>query len=138
MFEGTFFILAVLYTLVSVKVDEWITISSLGFKSETPMKFLQKPRFYDVVRSALFLAAIATSFGMVDIPWYIGLVILAVLWFAAGSIGRKKAFNKYRQILREMMACAETPEEQAEYEKASNKTNQELMEMVHASMKNRI
>lgn len=138
MFEGAFFILTLLYTLLSVKVDEWITISALGFKSETPMKFLQKPRLYDVVRSALFLAAMATVFCMVTFPWYVGIVILAVLWLAAGSIGRKKAFNKYRQILREMMVSAETSEEQAEYEKASKKTDQELMEMVHASMNKRI
>jgi len=138
MFEVFFFILVVLYTLVSVKVDEWITISALGFKSETPMQFLQKPRLYDIVRSALFLAAIATSFGMMAVPWYIGFVILVVMWLAAGSIGRKKAFNKYRKILQEMMVYAESHEEQAEYEKASKKTDQELMEMVHASMKNGI
>ena len=135
MLEGAFVVLVVLYALVSIKVDEWITISALGFKSETPMMFLQKPRFYDVVRSALFLCAVASSFGMVAVPWYVGLIVLAVAWLAAGSVGRKKAFAKYRQILREMMASADTPDERTEYEAASQKTDQELMDMVQTSMK---
>ena len=135
MFEGALVVLAVLYGLVSVKVDEWITISALGFKSETPMMFLQKPRFYDVARSALFLCAVASSFGMVAIPWYVGLIVLAVVWLTAGSVGRKKAFAKYRQILREMITSSETPDERAEYEAASQKTDQELMDMVQAAMK---
>ena len=130
MFEGALVVLTVLYTLVSVKVDEWITISALGFKSETPVMFLQNPRFYDVVRSALFLGAIAASFGMVVVPWYVGLIALAVVWLAAGSIGRKKAFSNYRQILQEMIASAETPDERASYEASSQKTDQELMDMV--------
>lgn len=135
MFEGASIILAMLYAMVSIKVYEWITISALGFKSETPVMFLQKPLFYDVVRSVLFLGAIATSFGMVAIPWYAGLAILPVVWLVAGSIGKKNAFNKYRQILREMAEIAETPDKQAEYKTGSKKTDQELMDMVQTSMK---
>lgn len=135
MFEAILIVLVLLYAIVSAKVDEWITISALGFKSETPMMFLQNPRIYDVVRSVLFLGATASSFGMKDLPWYVGLIALAVIWLVAGSIGRKKAFAKYRQVLREMIDFAETPEEKEEYEAASRKTDEELMNMVQTSMK---
>lgn len=135
MFEIVLIVLVVLYALVSAKVDEWITISALGFKTETPLMFLQKPRLYDVVRSVLFLGAIAASFGMSTIPWYIGLGILALVWLGAGWVGRRKAFNNYRKVLREMVEHAETPKEKAEYEAASRKTDQELMDMVQMSMK---
>jgi hypothetical protein len=135
MFEFAFLVLVVLYTLVATKVDEWITISALGFKIETPLMFLQKPRFYDVVRSALFLGAIATTVGMSTIPWFMGLGILALVWLGAGWVGRKKAFKNYRRILLEMVEQAETPKEKAELEAASKKTDQELMDMVQMSMK---
>lgn len=135
MFEILVVVLAFLYAIVSAKVDEWITISALGFKSETPMMFLQNPRIYDVVRSILFLGAAASCFGMEAIPWYAGLIALAIIWLIAGSIGRKKAYAKYRQVLREMIEFAETPEEKEEYEAASRKTDEELMDMVQTSMK---
>jgi|TARA_B110000208_G_C11331926_1_gene270302 hypothetical protein len=135
MLEGVLILCIVVYVLVSVKVDEWITISALGFKSETPMRFIQNPRFYDVIRSSLFIGAVALSFITQDISWYVGLIVLAVVWLMAGSIGRKKAYSSYRRILREMMASAETTDDRVEYEAASEKTNEELAVMVETSMK---
>ena len=90
MFEAIFIILTALYALVSVKVDGWITILALGFKSETPMMFIQNRKIYDFVRSILFLGALAISFLTPNMPWITGVIILAVVWLAAGSIGRKK------------------------------------------------
>ncbi|NLT51241.1 MAG: hypothetical protein GXX85_10020 [Ignavibacteria bacterium] len=135
MFESALVILTVLYAIVSVKVEEWITISALGFKGATPMMFLQNPIFYKVVRGVFFLGAVASCFGLVAVPWYVGLLVLAVVWLAAGALGRKKAFAKYRQILQEMMASAESSEERAKYESESQKSNQELMDKVKFSMK---
>jgi hypothetical protein len=68
MFEGIFIILTALYALVSVKVDGWITILALGFKSETPMMFIQNRKIYDFVRSILFLGALAISFLTPNMP----------------------------------------------------------------------
>lgn len=127
--EIAFVVLIVLYALAAAKVDEWITISALGFKMETPLLFLQKPKLYDIARSLLFLGALVTSFGMTAIHWYTGLGILAIVWLAAGWVGRKKAFNNYRHILHEMIASADTPEEKSQYGVASKKTDQELMDM---------
>lgn len=135
MFEILVVVLALLYAVVSAKVDEWITISVLGFKCETPMRFLQNPTIYYVVRSILFLGAAASCFGMKAVPWYAGLIVLAVIWLIAGIIGRKKAFATYRQALREMIEFAETSEEKKEYEEASRKTDEELMDMVQTSRK---
>jgi len=135
MFEGIFIIFTMLYTLVSVKVDEWITISALGFKSATPMMFMQNPKIYDFVRSILFFGALAVSFMTPDMPWITGVIILVIVWLAAGSIGRKKAFSVYRRILREMMATADTDSERVKYKEYSQKTDQELADMVETSMK---
>jgi len=134
MFEGIFIILTALYALVSVKVDGWITILALGFKSETPMMFIQNRKIYDFVRSILFLGALAISFLTPNMPWITGVIILAVVWLAAGSIGRKKAFAVYR-ILREMMAAVDTDSDRVEYKEASQKTDQELADTVETSMK---
>ena len=135
MYDVLFFTLVVLYAIVSVKVDEWITISALGFKLETPLYFLSKPRYYDIVRSALFLVAILASFGLSAIPWFSGFFILAIIWLGASWIGRRKAVNNYRRILREMMDNAENAEEKAEYEMRSKQTDRELMDIVQLSMK---
>ncbi|MCK5000396.1 MAG: hypothetical protein KAS23_12705 [Anaerohalosphaera sp.] len=133
MYDIIFFVLVILYTLVSAKVDEWITISALGFKMETPEMFLKHPRYYDVIRSALFLSAIAVFFAMST--KYAGGGIIALAWFGAGWVGRKKAFKNYRQIIREMKFHEEDKEQRAKYESELNKTDQELMEMVQTSMK---
>lgn len=135
MIEFFFISLVVSYVLVSSKVDEWITISALGVKSETPLMFLKKPRFYDVVRSALFIVAAILVFAMEDIPWFMAAVVLAGAWLAAGWRGRKKAFSKYRHILRDMAQRAETPQEKTQYEAESKKDDQQLMSIVQTSMK---
>ena len=135
MYEFAFLVITVGYGRISVLVDSWLTISALGFKSETPLMFLQNPRFFGFMRSVLFVGAIALSFGFTNIPWYFGLIVLVVIWLIAGSLGRKKAYSLYRRILKEMMETAETDEERAEYEAASVKTNEELADMVETSMK---
>jgi len=135
MFESVFVVLMVMYALVSIKVDQWITIAALGFKTETPQMFLEKPRIYDVIRSALFVAAACSAFAMTVIPWYVGLGILAFVWLGASWIGRKNAFNDYRRILREMMEHAETASDRAEYETDSKRTDQELQEIAQRSLK---
>lgn len=136
MFEIVFFVLLLLYSVVSAKVDEWITVSALGFKMETPRFFLERPRLYGIVRSILFLGAAATIFAMTIIPWFIGLGLLGAVWLGAGWIGRKKAFSTYRKILRTMMEFEDnTPEQRAEYEAQSKKTDQELMDLVQSYMK---
>jgi hypothetical protein len=61
--DALFVGLIVLYAVVAAKVDQWITIAALGFRLETPQGFLEHPRAYDLIRSALFLSAAATLCG---------------------------------------------------------------------------
>ncbi len=67
---------------------------------------------------------------MSSIPWYVGLSLLGVTWLAGGLVGRRNAFNHYRQTLKEMLESAETPEEKSGYKRALNKTDDELMQTI--------
>ncbi|MDO8263199.1 MAG: hypothetical protein Q7T21_08225 [Gallionella sp.] len=145
--------LVVMYAVVAIKVDQWYTISRLGFKSETPQLFLQSPRLYHMMRMALFACAIAASFFATIISWYIVLVVLAATWHGAFWLGRKFAFNTYRQIHREMIAYEEAIKvtDPAEYarlvegedpearrsklERGTRITDAELVERVEKSLK---
>lgn len=128
MIDAIFVGLVVLYTMFAAKVDEWITIAALGFKLETPQGFLKHPRAYDVVRSAIFLVAASTLFWTRYIPWYIGLVVLAGAWLAAGRVGQRKAFATYRQVWREGLEDAGTPDDRVWREAESKRTDEELRE----------
>jgi hypothetical protein len=116
------------YSVVAVKVDEWITVAALGFASETPLMFLTHPRRYHMVRSALFLGAIGTAFFLTSISGVIWVPALGIVWLMAGWLGRKKACNTYRRVLCEMAASANTAERKTRYEAELGKTDQELME----------
>lgn len=135
MAEFIFLVLTMLFAVVFVKVDEWITISALGFKSETPPMFLRREGVYIVGRLILWFLAAAVSFAMTFIPWFAGIATLVVVWLGAGFVGQKKAFNHYRRILREMMESADTPEQKAEYETEAKKSDKELMHIVKLSLK---
>ncbi|MBZ0143571.1 MAG: hypothetical protein K8F56_08315 [Rhodocyclaceae bacterium] len=133
MLDAIFVALVILYTMFAAKVDEWITIAALGFKLETPPGFLQYPRAYDVIRSAFFLVAAGSLFWTRSIPWYIGLVVLAGAWLAAGWVGQRKAFATYRQIWREGIEDASTPDDRDWREAESMRTDQELRERVSST-----
>ena len=153
MAEALFVTLVALYAIVAVKVDQWFTISRLGFKSYTPQLFLNNPRIYQVTRMVLFGAAGIALFVTTAIPWYFGVIALAVVWLGAFWIGRRAAFNTYRQIHREMIEYEDAvkvsdPSEyarildgvapsarRAELEEGARRTDQELVELVAQSIK---
>jgi hypothetical protein len=118
--------LTVGYLWFGSKVDQWVTIAALGFKLETPQGFLEHPRTYDVIRTALLFAAAACLFGTTSIPWYVGATILAAAWFATTWIGQRRAFAIYRRIWLEGISDASTPEEKASREAEAKRTNAEL------------
>lgn len=153
MADASFLVLVAIYALVAIKVDQWSTISRLGFKSYTPFFFLRNPRAYHVTRIVLFVAAVMTLLFTTAIRWYVGGIVLAVAWLGAFWIGRKLAFNTYRQIHREMIAyeealkvadpseyaqiiAGENPiERRAELEQAASRTDRELLELIELSIK---
>lgn len=150
---GLFVALVLAYAIVAIKVDQWFTISCLGFKSETPQLFLTNPKLYQGVRILLFAAAVVTLFYARNIPWYLGAAVLAVVWLGAFWIGRILAFADFRRIHREMMEYDENlknsdPEEYArqvaeggpasrlaDLEQGARISNQELYERVQRRLK---
>jgi len=61
MTEFLFVILTVVYAVVAIKVDQWSTISYLGFKTETPQLFLSNPSLYHRTRILLFSATVVSG-----------------------------------------------------------------------------
>src|SRR5215467_2534263 len=101
MFDFAFAGLAAAYLWFGSKVDQWVTISMLGFKLEVPQGFLEHPRTYDAIRFVLLAAAAACLFVTSFVPWYVGVAILAGAWFATTWIGQRRAFTVYRAVWQE-------------------------------------
>ena len=126
MLDALFVFFLILYFALAAKVDEWITITRLGFSIETPQGFMDHPRWYDAIRSLFFLAAGAVLYDTRFIPWYIGLGILAIVWLAAGWVGQGRAFETYRKMWRDAPLDPETPADKAFREAESSKADAEL------------
>lgn len=127
MIDIVFIALLLAYLAIGIKVDQWITISLLGFKSETPLIFLKSPHILVRVRIGVFIAAAATLWG-ITFPWYLGGGALAVAWFTTAPIGQRLAFNDFRRICQELAETAETVDEKSYALVSSRKTNPELRE----------
>ena len=138
MYEIIFIVLLFLYFIVSVKVDYWMTIYALGFKSETPLLFLRNPGVYNLIRTLLFVGTAASTFFFNSIPWFLGLMVLVVLWGIAGSSGRNRAYKAYREIMKSLIDPEESHEDNEYYKNKSVKTDEELSNMVQISMKSEI
>lgn len=152
MAEAFFLVLVILYALVTIKVDQWFTISRLGFKTETPVRFFMYPSGFQSLRIVLFIFTVMPIIDLKVIPWYVGVLILAVVSLAAILIGHKLAFNDYRRIHRELIAHEENlkvsdPSEYArflgdedptahrvELEQGARRTARELMKLVKISI----
>lgn len=153
MADVLFWVLIALYAVIATKVDQWFTISRLGFKTAAPQGFLEHPRLYHRARIALFVGSVIALAFASAVSWYVGIVVLAAVWLGAFRIGRKLAFRTYRQVHREMIYYesdlkGKDPEEysrilqgedptahRAELEKGARITDKELVEMVERAMK---
>ncbi|MCP3927893.1 MAG: hypothetical protein GY705_02195 [Bacteroidetes bacterium] len=102
------------------------------------MQFLKNPGRYNFFRSVLFLGAAASTFYFESIPWFVGLIVLAIFWAIAGSVGRKKAYKAYREIVSSLIDPEGSEEDNESYKIASEKTDDELSGMVQIAMKNGI
>jgi hypothetical protein len=99
MAESIFAIVGLLYFVVATKVDEWETISRLGFLICTPAHYLRKPQHYHYTSWALFWSAAISCFWFSIVPLAWGVLALLLLFFLSGIIGHRKGFKTYRREL---------------------------------------
>ena len=99
MYETLLTIVIITYFIVSKKIDEWTTISALGFRTETPPLFMSNESLYHGLRIILFLMCLFLSYQIGEI--IIGSVVTIAIWFFSTLIGQKSAFKSYREIMGE-------------------------------------
>ncbi len=128
MINVFFLIFLSLYLVVGIKIDQWTTISLLGFKFQTPQLFMINPRIYNVVRWLIFVATVACIFG-ITFAWYFGAGALLIAWFATTWIGQRLAFNRFRAVCLEVAEHAETEENRTDALESARKSNAELRDM---------
>lgn len=128
MFDLFFLVFLSLYLVVGIKIDQWTTISLLGFKLQTPLLFLTNPRFYNLVQWLIFAATAACIFGA-TFAWYFGAGALLVAWFTTTWVGQRLAFNRFRAVCLEVADHAETEEDRASALESARKSNTELRDM---------
>lgn len=121
-----FLFLVVLYAWVATKVREWVTISLLGFKLETPQLFLERPWVYGLVRALLFLVTTATAFAIASAPWYAGVALIVVVDVTASLVGRKKAYATFRKLHQYLAEHETDAEKKASLEAGARITDKEL------------
>lgn len=137
MSDFIFLLLFFLFLLVQVKLEQWSTISTLGFKSHTPEGFLRHPEIYVRVYFVILFAFFVSSLITVAIPVYISLPIVLFAWLSAFAYGKKKGFDDFRAIHHNMLLYGNryreipyTKEELSEIDAASNMSNKELLAML--------
>ncbi|OGV77140.1 MAG: hypothetical protein A3I83_06055 [Methylotenera sp. RIFCSPLOWO2_02_FULL_45_14] len=104
MLDIVFVVLFASYFIVAAKVEQWNTISILGFKSYTPEGFLRAPKVYMLVSAFLFSILFVFSFFTENIPLYISLFLVVIGWGVVQIVGRKQAFNNYREVHADLYA----------------------------------
>jgi hypothetical protein len=104
-------------------------------KTETPLLFLRNQKIYDAIRVILFLTCLILTFYTIVIPWLICISVIAIIWILSGKIGRNKAFNKYREILKDLAEHEEDEQQKSDYIMESKITNDILQDRVTQSIK---
>ena len=135
MIDILFIIFVLVYFWFSIKVENWITIYHLGFRTETPQLFLKNQKIYDAIRVILFITCLILAFYAPIIPWFVCLSVIAIIWVLSGKIGRNKAFNKYREILKDLAEHEEDEQQKSEYIIESKKENDILQDRVTQAIK---
>lgn len=125
---------ALLYFLLSSKIDYWTTLAILGFRSESPQAYIDRPSGYNLINILLGILVVALPFfGGVEI--YFGVIVWLIVWLASGRVGRNKAYSKYRQIMLEMIDLADHEDEKKQYRSLADKTNEQMAELVKKNIK---
>jgi len=134
MIDILFMILISAYLWFSIKIENWMTITYLGFPEETPLLYLKHSRIYTFIRALIFVLSIILSFFMTFIPWILCFLIVALFWVLSGKIGRDKAFNTYREIFTEAAITEENSDKKNDFIKESKKSNHEIQDIATRRM----
>lgn len=125
-----------LYVVFSLKVKEWLTISALGFRTETPENFIKNPLSYQLLAWILFLLPILIIYIFSKNFIATGIIVMFLLWLFSYYKGQKNGFKKYRLIIREMIEYEKVAKEFTilenleEYEKELRLTDAELRKVI--------
>lgn len=123
-----FFIIGLLWIIVSQRVKYWAVISALGFKMETPLLFLRKDYIYFAVSHILFIATTILSFFQTILPTWIGIIIILIIGQIIKVHAQCLGCSKYRSILHEMKDKEIAFNEDTSFiDKELEKTNSELL-----------
>ena len=130
MYDLLFLVLVLIYFLFSLKLEEWLTISRLGFLSETPEGFIKNPRAYFYIAYSILIVAVIVSIRTTVFPWYVSLGIIIFCFFASGIKGRIKAIKLYKEIISDLLKTEKDPETIKYIKEELNKSNLQIINRV--------
>ncbi|SRR5574337_342081 len=92
-----FLSLIAIYALVTIKIAEWITSSTLGDKLETSQLFFEHPMLCVAFGWVFLFVLVVVSFNVPQVKWYLcGLILLlarqSAIWY-----GQRRAFATFRR-----------------------------------------
>lgn len=137
MGEIAFLIFGVLYFTYSAFCDRCMTVARLIVpKFGEGLAVMHLPESYLKARKAQHI--IAVSFGLLTagsiyffswLPWYVGVILLVLIWFYSGSVGRREGFDEYRKAVAAMIDhdTGESSDYTAMLIAELNLSNEELM-----------
>lgn len=132
----TFICLVGLYAFVARKVDYWVTIDLLGFRSETPILFMRSKWIYHVSSLGLFISTVVVGINS-PVPVWIVVPGMMMVWLLTVKSGHSAAYRKYREILHSLKELSDTPAEKAEIDSKIAKSDAALSSDVMAASKRR-
>ncbi|XAM00956.1 hypothetical protein OT109_06125 [Phycisphaeraceae bacterium D3-23] len=137
MGEIAFLIFGALYFTYSTFCDRCMTVARLILpKFGEGVAAMHLPESYLRARKAQH--RIAFAFGLLTagsiyfyswLPWYVGIILLGLIWYYSGSVGRREGFDEYRKALAAMIDHdpGDSPDYTAMLEAEANLSNAELM-----------
>jgi len=98
-----FVVFAAILAYVALRVVEWKTISSLGFKLAVPQGFLDHAQIYKLGMFGSFISALVASSVTGNPPLHKAAVVLVAIWGVAWWLGRNNAFDTFRRMHLELL-----------------------------------
>ena len=97
-------VLLLVFAYLTMRVQCWKDISTLGFRLNTPQGYLDRPRWYHASRVVVFFAALLAAVATGSPPIGKALVVLAAVWALCAWVGRNDAFDLFRQTHKDLLA----------------------------------